>query len=115
MARCAVMVFLLLGLPEVHSDTLRLQLAAMLKRDARCKQGGNATQKVVVPTTQQDQAASHCVELCQGKPACISVCNDVRMMICPTTPVVVHTGDTSAVAAAAASAATAAVREAVKD
>merc|ERR1719326_2165625 len=84
-----------------------------LNKDARC-----ATKQPIVSTRPiVATQPSRCLELCQGKPECVSVCNEVRTMICDAHPVVVgvSSSDSAAAASAAAAAATAAVRDAVKD
>lgn len=62
---------------------------------------------------------AQCPSLCKGDEHCISICSDVRNMICDASfapgVVAVASGDSSSVAAAAATAATNAVREAIKD
>lgn len=61
---------------------------------------------------------AQCPQLCKGDPHCITICSDVRNMICDSKfapGVVAVSGDSSAVAAAAATAASNAVRDAIKD
>merc|ERR1719316_662806 len=75
-----------------------------LNKDAKCK-------------AKASQPTARCMELCQGKADCASVCNEVRNMICDAQPVVVGvtTGDQAAASAAAAAAASSAVKAIVKD
>merc|ERR1719321_2501181 len=84
-----------------------------LTKDAKCNvkkaPGGGAA---AAPGATQ---SSRCIELCQGKPECISVCNEVQAMICGGTYPYVYHADSTAAAAAAASAASSAVRDAVKE
>eukprot|EP00746_Dinoflagellata_sp_MGD_P165436 gnl/MRDRNA2_/MRDRNA2_94706_c0_seq1.p1 gnl/MRDRNA2_/MRDRNA2_94706_c0~~gnl/MRDRNA2_/MRDRNA2_94706_c0_seq1.p1 ORF type:complete len:242 (+),score=71.67 gnl/MRDRNA2_/MRDRNA2_94706_c0_seq1:93-818(+) len=65
------------------------------------------------------KSGAQCTELCKGDPHCITICSDVRTMICDASGapgvIAVTGGDASSVAAAAATAATTAVRDAIKD
>lgn len=82
--------------------------------------------KAALQALEDDQKEGHCRttdpkrcrELCQGKDACMGVCNEVRSMICSPTGyqvAAVSAGDTSAAAAAAAASASSAVQSSVKD
>lgn len=96
-----------------------------VRRDERCghaaKDGKGERERAAsgAPGEWDARALQKCAELCHGNSQCVSVCNDVRMMLCAGGPEVVYVngysyGSSGAAAAAAATAATNAVKEAVQ-
>jgi len=89
---------------------------------SECKAPGSVTDSLNalknLKGVQGAPKGAQCPSLCKGDEHCISICSDVRNMICDANlapGVVAVTSDSSSVAAAAATAASNAVREAVKD